>query len=258
MLAGACSSANDHASHTYDVDRGQIVRRVSVLYEYANAELLRCSLASIPGLCTDVATAMDGFSSNTVQADRQALLRQHGLMDIRQAIPDAIIDLKYATADNFTGQAIYSVDVCLISRATGTKLVLAAEELRTGGFRLKIFDAYRPSSCQQALYDAAPDKRFVANPDGKGSNHSRGAAVDMTICDMAGNEIPMPSGFDDLTNKAARSQADMPVAVEEKLRMVEDIMQRNGFKPISHEWWHYDDMDAKSMPLLDMPLEMFI
>lgn len=192
----------------------------------------------------------------TCATGRALKLRQNGLMDIAQAIPDAIIDMKYAGPDNFTGQVIYPSGHCLIAQSTGRKLVAATDSLRELGYRLKVFDAYRPASCQQALYDAAPDKKYVANPRGKGSNHSRAAAIDMTICDMEGNEIPMPSGFDDLSPKAWRNQ-NLPADVEASLRMMEDIMINSGFKPLQHEWWHYDDTDAQDMPLLDIPLEFF-
>ena len=104
--------------------------------------------------------------------------------------------------------------------------------------RLKIFDAFRPHEAQVLLWDAAPDKAYVADP-AMGSNHTRGTAIDLTLINAAGDELDMGTGFDDMTAQSHHfSDTVSPQAQANRLRLL-DIMETAGFKHIAHEWWHY-------------------
>src|SRR4051812_40611540 len=107
------------------------------------------------------------------------------LVPIRDLIPDAILDVRYATADNLTGRALYPFPAALLRRSAAERLAKAAGALRAEGLRLVVYDAYRPLSVQKALWAAKPDPTFVADP-AKGSSHNRGGAVDLGLADAAG------------------------------------------------------------------------
>lgn len=181
---------------------------------------------------------------------------KNGLIELPKLDDTFIIDLKYATEDNFTGKKIYNVSKCIIHKGTAKKLISANNEFKKLGYRIKIFDAYRPYSVQQILWDAASNKSYIANPK-KGSVHNRGAAVDITLADSKGKELPMPSGYDEFSKRAHLDYLDCPDVQIKNRELLGKIMVKHGFKRISKEWWHFEDTDAKNYPTQDIPLEDF-
>jgi D-alanyl-D-alanine dipeptidase len=174
------------------------------------------------------------------------------LVDITAAIPDAVIDMRYATVDNFTGKQVYPVARCKLRRAVATRLAKAAAALRKQGRRLLVWDCYRPTSVQEAFWKLVPDERYVANPK-QGSRHSRGAAVDVGLVDADGKPVTLPTKFDEFTEAAHRSKA---LAGEQgaEARRLEKAMKAAGFVGMPTEWWHFDAPDAATFPLSDEPL----
>ena len=168
-----------------------------------------------------------------------------------------VYDLKYASTDNFTGKKIYSHAICLIHRETARKLMAANKEFKQLGYRIKIYDAYRPYSAQRVLYNAAENKTFLADPE-RGSNHNRGAAVDITLVDDKGNELPMPSNFDEFSIKSRINYYNTTKELINNRELLGRVMVKNGFKRIGNEWWHFEDAEAKKYPLLDIPFEAYI
>lgn len=156
-------------------------------------------------------------------------------------IPDMVIDLKYATTDNFTGQVIYDDDDAYLRYGTVKKLMQVQDELKKYGYKLLLWDGYRPVAAQYKLWDICPDSTYVANPNNGFSKHSRGNTVDITLLTLDGQPVEMPTGFDDFTKKADRDYGDVSVAAAEHSQMLEDIMEAAGFKGYSGEWWHYSD-----------------
>ena len=120
--------------------------------------------------------------------------------------------------------------------------------------RLKIFDGYRPFHVTKLMWEILPDERYVANPK-DGSRHNRGAAVDLTLVDLTGAELKMPTGFDDFTEKAAHSYMNLPSEVIENRKKLRSIMEKYGFFAIESEWWHYDLKDYANYPILDYTFE---
>lgn len=163
------------------------------------------------------------------------------LVRIRDYIPDIVVDLKYATEDNFTGQVIYEFTEPYLRYGTVKKLMAVQEALKTQGLRLKIWDGFRPVSAQFKLWDVCPDPTYVANPNVGFSSHSRGNTVDITLADASGEELAMPTGFDDFSTMADRDYSDCTAEVANNARLLETIMEENGFKPYFGEWWHYAD-----------------
>ncbi|OIO59090.1 MAG: D-alanyl-D-alanine dipeptidase [Alphaproteobacteria bacterium CG_4_10_14_0_2_um_filter_63_37] len=176
------------------------------------------------------------------------------LIPLHNLHPDLLFELRYATADNFTGQALYPLPLCLLRRPVAKKLVQVQIDLAPRGLRLKIFDAYRPLSVQRLLWAHTPDPHYIAPPS-EGSRHNRGAAVDLTLVDAAGRELPMGTAYDDFTQQAHRTCRDLPNEVLRARDLLEGAMQRRGFVGMPTEWWHFDDTDWQSYPVLDVGLE---
>lgn len=160
---------------------------------------------------------------------------------IRDYIPDIVVDLKYATEDNFTGQVIYEFTEPYLRYGTVKKLMAVQEALKSQGLGLKIWDGFRPVSAQFKLWDVCPDPTYVANPNVGFSSHSRGNTVDITLVDATGAELVMPTGFDDFSALADRDYADCTAEAANNARLLEKLMEENGFKPYFGEWWHYAD-----------------
>ena len=159
-------------------------------------------------------------------------------------IPDLAVELKYATEDNFTGRIIYEFREAYLRYGTVKKLMAVQEELRQQKLSLKIWDAYRPTEAQFALWEACPDTRYVANPNRTNSAHSRGNTVDVTLVDENGEGIPMPTGFDDFSPLADRDYSDCSFDAMLNALLLEQTMQRHGFSGYKGEWWHFTDTDS--------------
>ncbi len=179
-----------------------------------------------------------------------------GLVELLKLDNSFVIDIKYATKDNFTKKVIYPSAKCIINKDTATKLIMANNEFKKLGYTIKIFDAYRPHSAQKILWDAASDKSYVADPK-KGSNHNRGAAVDLTLVDKSGKELPMPSNYDEFTKRARLDYNDCSKEKINNRELLGKIMVKCGFKRIRNEWWHFDDSNAQKFPVLDIPFDNF-
>ena len=169
-------------------------------------------------------------------------LKDDELVEISSYIPNAIIDLKYATTDNFTGEQIYDSDMPAMLRfGTVKKLMKVQEELNTLGYTLVVWDAYRPTSAQFKLWEVCPNPTYVANPNGGGSSHSSGNTLDITIQTLNGEYVEMPTGFDDFSKLADRNYGDVSEDAGNNATMLEELMEKYGFKPYSGEWWHFSD-----------------
>lgn len=159
------------------------------------------------------------------------------------------IEIRYATADDFLGRRLYAEGGAWLRPATAGKLVSAVTRLERWGVGLKVLDAYRPPSAQRAMWAAMPDERFVARPE-RGSRHTRGTAVDVTLTDGAGVELSMPSAFDEFGPRAHREWAGATEEMRRHLDWLTAAMTEAGFTTISTEWWHFDDADWRRHPLL--------
>jgi D-alanyl-D-alanine dipeptidase len=176
------------------------------------------------------------------------------LIDIQQVNPNILLDIRYATKNNFLHEAVYPVARCFVLQAVAMRLDSIQRELETRGLGLKIFDGYRPYSVTKKMWEIMPDERYVANPK-NGSRHNRGAAVDLTLVDSTGKELEMPTGFDDFSEKAGQNYMDLPDTVIKNRNTLKNIMIKYGFVPISSEWWHYDLKGYEQYPILDKSFE---
>ena len=162
---------------------------------------------------------------------------------VAEYLPQAEVDLRYATENNFTGQIIYDFTEAYLRYGTVQKLAEAQAALEEDGYSLLIWDAFRPVEAQFRLWEVCPDPVYVANPETGFSSHSRGNTVDVTLTDEAGNAVEMPSGFDDFSSLADRDYSDASEEAAANAKLLEDVMTACGFRPYSGEWWHFTDTD---------------
>lgn len=162
---------------------------------------------------------------------------------IRDYIPDIREELIYATDHNFTGSVIYTFSESYLRYGTAKKLMAVQEELKALGLGLKIWDGFRPVSAQFRLWEIYPDSTYVANPNVGFSNHSRGNAVDVTLVTAGGAELEMPTQFDDFSGKADRNYQEIPELPRANAELLEDVMERHGFRGYEGEWWHFNDTE---------------
>lgn len=177
-------------------------------------------------------------------------MSDHPLVPITPGTHLVDICLAYATDDNFTGKTIYRTAHCLLLAQAEAALRKAVAVARQAGCTLRIFDAYRPPQAQQALWDFLPDDRYVASPK-RGSNHSRGTAVDLTLVDAGGRALDMGTGFDDMTAASGHFYDGLPETVQRNRLLLLGIMQAAGFAHIASEWWHYELPGSRALPLIE-------
>lgn len=192
--------------------------------------------------------AMFGFAG----AEPTKRERPDDLIDVATIIPDAVLDIRYATKDNFTGEVLYPIARCKLRRAVVTRLVKAAEALRKRDRRLLIWDCYRPRKIQERLWKQVPDPRYVADPK-VGSKHSRGAAIDLAVVDQHARPVTLPTRFDDLTKAAHRDRA-LSGDTGREARLLSEAMTAAGFAGIATEWWHFDAPQSANYALSNEPL----
>lgn len=176
----------------------------------------------------------------------------NGLVHVVDYSDAIIIDLRYATTNNFTGKKVYQKDVCLLQKGTLDKLIEANKEFMKLGYRIKLWDAYRPPQVQQYFWDIVKDSRFIASPYANWSRHNRGAAVDVTLVDENLNELKMPTGFDEFSINAYRNNPKMSTEAKKNMDLLTSVMVKHGFNPIQTEWWHFDDAEADKYPVINL------
>lgn len=184
-------------------------------------------------------------------------MKNPGLIDVQSFIPDILLDIRYAAPDNVFGEVLYPFAAAFLLEPAARKLAGAADESRKRGYRLRLYDAYRPLSVQRRLWALRPDSRYVAGPV-KGSSHNRAAAVDVSLVRLDGGAVAMPSDFDDFSAKAAHGFSGTSPEAARNAALLRGIMEEAGFCSLREEWWHYSDPELRQSPLLDIPFESLI
>jgi len=162
------------------------------------------------------------------------------LVEIRSVDPTILIDLRYGTTRNVFGHPIYPPGArAVVRQSVAQRLKVAQAYLRARGYGLKIWDAFRPFNAQGALWAFAKSGHFVANPENGRALHTWGVAVDATLVDSKGHDLPMPTGFDAFTPAAALNYQGNDPAVRADLDMLLHAMGAAGFRGMRPEWWHF-------------------
>lgn len=165
--------------------------------------------------------------------------QQSDFVRLKDLSSDFVYELKYATPDNFLKQAVYDCGECYLRKNTAEALVKANKAFIQLGYRIKLFDCYRPLSVQKKMWKILPGTHYVANP-AKGSKHNRGAAVDLTLVDAQGKELNMGTPFDFFGKEAHHTYTEHTKEVLENRKLLKETLNKYNFKSIYSEWWHYE------------------
>ncbi len=165
--------------------------------------------------------------------------QQSDFVRLEDLSSDFVYELKYATPDNFLKQAVYDCGECYLRKSTAEALVKANKDFIQLGYRIKLFDCYRPLSVQKKMWKILPGTHYVANP-AKGSKHNRGAAVDLTLVDAQGKELNMGTPFDFFGKEAHHTYNEHSKEVLENRKLLKETLDKYNFKSIYSEWWHYE------------------
>jgi D-alanyl-D-alanine dipeptidase len=167
------------------------------------------------------------------------------LVPITEDSHGVLLDIKYASADNFTGKPVYARGLCYLHETAEPLLRAAVELARRQGYGIRIFDAFRPSEAQWALWNHTPDPDFLADPR-RGSPHSRGAAVDLTLVGEDGVDLDMGTGFDAFTPLSHHGNPEISATAERNRLLLMGLMTTAGWDFYRNEWWHYQLFDARN------------
>jgi D-alanyl-D-alanine dipeptidase len=195
-----------------------------------------------------VATGVSGPAVASPAAD------EAGLVDVRTVVPDAIIDLRYATSNNFVGVPMYPPDArCLVKESMAPGLAAAAEALRPAGDVLVFWDCYRPHDVQVRMFEAVPDPDWVARPGAYARSHEAGLSVDVTLA-RDGALLDMGTDFDEFSPRAnAYATEGVSAAAQVNRARLRDAMKAGGLTVYKGEWWHFDAPGAYAQhPILDV------
>ena len=169
------------------------------------------------------------------------------LVNIRSVDPSIVVDLRYASPRNLTQRALYPANMPALTRPrVAAQLAHAQGILRLRGYRLKIWDAYRPKSAHEQLWQLSPFTDYVADPQAGGSLHTWGVAIDATVVDSNGRDVAMPTDFDDFTPAAWLKSTGIDYAIRRNLIVLQNAMAKAGFYGMRTEWWHFVTKEWKN------------
>jgi zinc D-Ala-D-Ala dipeptidase len=180
--------------------------------------------------------------------------REPDLVELVKLDSTINLDVRYATPNNFLGRPVYKEARAFLQRPAAEAMMRANRKLREKGYGLLVFDGYRPWSVTKIFWDSTPQdkKRFVADPS-QGSRHNRGCAVDLTLYNLrSGREVEMPSGYDEMTERAYPNYSGGTEEQRRLREMLREAMESEGFTVYEYEWWHFDYKDWKRYPILNI------
>ncbi len=183
--------------------------------------------------------------------------RKSDLVEVVKLDSTIRLDIRYATANNFMKRPMYTQARAFLQRPAAEALVRAHRKLKTHGFGILLFDAYRPWEVTKKFWDETPpaQRKFVANPK-NGSKHNRGCAVDVSLYDLqTGKEVPMPSAYDEFTPRAAARYEGGTVQQRRTRDLLRRVMEAEGFAVHPDEWWHFDYHSWPDYPVMNIPFD---
>lgn len=181
--------------------------------------------------------------------------RPADLVELVTLDPTIKLDIRYATAHNLAGRAVYTEARAFLQRPAAEALLRAHRALRSKGYGLLVFDGYRPWRVTKLFWDVTPaDKHeFVADP-AKGSKHNRGCAVDLSMYELAsGREVEMPGAYDEMSERSYVTYTGGSAEARMKRDLLREVMEHEGFFVEPNEWWHFNYKDWTSYGIQDIP-----
>ncbi|MEI7724551.1 MAG: M15 family metallopeptidase [Bacteroidota bacterium] len=177
------------------------------------------------------------------------------IVDLQKLIPGIVLDIRYATTNNFTGKQVYSFANAFLRQPAADSLAVIQKEFLKMGLTLKVFDAYRPYAATLLFHEVVKDTLFAASP-ATGSRHNRGCSADVSLVDLKTHtELIMPTEYDDFTARAGARYADIPENAKSNRDLLIRVMEKHGFTVMPAEWWHFDFNGWQSFSLMDLSAE---
>jgi zinc D-Ala-D-Ala dipeptidase len=191
----------------------------------------------------------------TVYRNSLASKPQNELINLETYIPGVVLDIRYATDNNFTKEKIYNLARAYARKPVAEALKKAQDDFKKLGLGIKIFDAYRPYAATVKFYEVYGDTTYVASPY-RGSRHNRGCAIDMTIYDLkTGEDLPMPTEYDSFRKEAWPSTPVSDPVIRKNRETIISVMTKHGFKVNGSEWWHFDFIGWQKFDVMDISFE---
>lgn len=160
-------------------------------------------------------------------------------VNLRDYSNDFVYDMKYATEDNFLKTKVYDCAECMLRLKTVQALIAANKDFLKKGYRIKLYDCYRPLDIQKKMWEIVSNPTYVADPK-KGSIHNRGGAVDISLVDITGKEVDMGTSFDFFGIMASHNFKQLSKEILSNRTYLKKTMIKNGFNSFDSEWWHYN------------------
>ncbi|MBX2941545.1 MAG: M15 family metallopeptidase [Cyclobacteriaceae bacterium] len=177
------------------------------------------------------------------------------LIDLEKAIPGLLLDIRYATTNNFTGEVIYNLAKAYARKPVAEAIAKVQSDLKKKGLELKIHDGYRPYSATVKFYEVYSDTTFVASPY-QGSRHNRGCAIDLTVIDSkTKTELNMPTPYDSFQEEAFPTYPLKDKEAARNRAMLIAAMEKRGFKVYDSEWWHFDFVGWEKFDVMNIDFE---
>jgi len=194
----------------------------------------------------------ENISSN--KEIENAVVEDTIFVNLKDYSQDFVYDMKYATDDNFLKAKVYDCAECYLRLKTVKALVGANKSFMAQGYRIKLFDCYRPLDIQKRMWKIVSNPKYVADP-AKGSIHNRGGAVDLTLVDADGKELDMGTAFDHFGIEASHDYKKLGNQILKNRKLLKETMQRHNFKIFESEWWHYNLSNASADKLSNFKWE---
>lgn len=199
---------------------------------YLKPFVLLCTFLCVVS-CKSQTIVSDGQERNSMS------INDTTFVNLKEYSQDFLYDMKYATLDNFLKAKVYDCAECFLRLKTVSALVEVNKKFMEKGYKIKIFDCYRPLDIQKKMWKIVSNPEYVANP-AKGSIHNRGGAVDITLLDSNGKELDMGTSFDFFGIEASHNYANVSQEVKQNRMLLKTTMINSGFNSFDSEWWHYN------------------
>jgi D-alanyl-D-alanine dipeptidase len=226
------------------VNACQVQRSISKKNEVANTN------KSVPLQITDSVRKPIYSQDKLKKENEDVVINDTTFVNLRDFSNDFVYNMKYAKSDNFLHAKVYDCEACYLRYKTVKSLLKANEKFLKKGYRIVIYDCYRPLSIQKKMWAIVSNPKYVADPK-KGSIHNRGGAVDISLTDLEGKELDMGTSFDFFGIEASHDCDQLPDEIKDNRKLLRKVMTQNNFKIFESEWWHYNLKNAQKDPVSD-------
>lgn len=189
-------------------------------------------------------TTVGSSQSNETGISNVEIPNDSTFVNLKDYSKDFVYNMKYATTDNFLKTKVYDCEACYLRYKTVKALIKANEKFMKRGYRIMLFDCYRPLDIQKKMWTIVSNPSYVADP-AKGSIHNRGGAVDITLVDSTGNQLDMGTPFDHFGIEASHDYEYLSEEVKDNRKLLRKLMTRSDFRIFDSEWWHYNLKNAR-------------